>query len=72
MHVRTADDSMTTAIFESEVQAVFDRVQAPGSAVFPSPENWRDACIYFLMVDRFNNPQVAPKNTPFDVQFSEF
>ena len=70
--MRTADDSMTTSIFDSEVQAVLDKVQAPGGALFQSPEDWRDECIYFLMVDRFNNPQVAPKNMPFDAQFSEF
>jgi glycosidase len=28
---------------------------------FPSPADWRDCWIYFLMVDRFNNPSAAPK-----------
>jgi glycosidase len=27
---------------------------------FPSPEDWRDELIYFLLVDRFNNPNQAP------------
>lgn len=28
----------------------------PGE-VFPSPRHWRDVCIYFLLVDRFDNNQ---------------
>ena len=31
--------------------------------VFPSPEDWRDQVIYFLLVDRFNNPDM--KGEPF-------
>jgi glycosidase len=27
---------------------------------FPSPEDWRDHWIYFLMIDRFNNPNKDP------------
>ena len=33
---------------------------------FPSPEEWREAPIYFLMIDRFNNPSAKPKHQPFD------
>jgi glycosidase len=28
---------------------------------FPSPVDWRDHWIYFLMIDRFNNPATPPK-----------
>jgi glycosidase len=28
---------------------------------FPSPGDWRDCCIYFLMLDRFANPSDAPR-----------
>jgi glycosidase len=28
---------------------------------YPSPSDWRDSCIYFLMLDRFNNPRSLPK-----------
>lgn len=35
----------------------------PSGEVFPSPEDWRDQVIYFLLVDRFNNPDI--KSEPF-------
>jgi len=34
---------------------------------FPSPDDWRDHWIYFLLVDRFNNPSKPPqKSDPYD------
>jgi glycosidase len=30
---------------------------------YPSPTDWRDCWIYFLMIDRFNNPAASPKFT---------
>jgi glycosidase len=35
---------------------------------FPSPIDWRDCWMYFLMVDRFANPQAPPKH-PWNQQF---
>lgn len=32
------------------------QIQAP----FPSPEDWRDQVIYFVMIDRFYNPEKKP------------
>jgi hypothetical protein len=61
---------MTTSIFDSEVQAVLEQGQTASGNLFPSPGDWRDECIYFLMVDRFNNPDTAPRNSPFDAQFN--
>lgn len=29
---------------------------------YPSPEDWRDQWIYFLLVDRFNNPSNSPRH----------
>ena len=39
---------------------------------FPSPPDWRDVWIYFLLVDRFNNPITPPCNAPFDGEFGTF
>ncbi|QJW90445.1 alpha-amylase [Spirosoma taeanense] len=33
---------------------------------FPSPPDWRDTWIYFLLLDRFNNPVAPPRLSPFD------
>ena len=40
-------------------------VQVDGNVVqipypYPSPTDWRDCWIYFLLIDRFNNPAAAP------------
>jgi glycosidase len=37
-----------------------------GGPYFPSPEDWRDCLIYFLMVDRFNNDNGNPPVEPWD------
>lgn len=60
---------MPDSVFSPEAQAVLDRARAsagqPGGP-FPSPADWRDQWIYFLMMDRFNNPAAAPVHQPFD------
>jgi glycosidase len=35
---------------------------------FPSPEDWRDCWIYFLMLDRFNNPVARPAG-PWNMKY---
>jgi glycosidase len=54
-----------TSLFAPDFQAVLDAATAAPNA-FPSPADWRDQWIYFLMVDRFNNPAVSPLSPPFD------
>jgi hypothetical protein len=52
-----------------DFQAIYDRAGANAGqpeGPFSSPEDWRDQWIYFLMVDRFNNPAADPKHSPFD------
>jgi glycosidase len=70
---------MPTSIMSPDVQAVFDQAQSPQAkrvavgdetveilTPFPSPADWRDQWIYFLLVDRFDNPQVPPRFAPYD------
>ncbi len=58
------------SLFDSSFQAVLEAVRDDGSehlALTPSPVDWRDQWIYFLMIDRFNNHKsTAPKQPPFD------
>ena len=60
---------MPSSLSADDFQAVLDRAEQtagrPGGP-FPSPEDWRDLPIYFLMVDRFNNPTAGPRHAPFD------
>jgi glycosidase len=39
---------------------------------FASPADWRDASIYFVMLDRFENPNAPPRRAPFDGAFDTF
>ena len=39
---------------------------------FSSPADWRDSWIYFLLVDRFNNPIAPPRHLPFDGEHGVF
>ena len=60
---------MPTSLFAPDFQSVLDQAvnpPTPAAAVFPSPEDWRDCWIYFLMLDRFNNPSAGPNHSPFD------
>jgi glycosidase len=59
---------MPDSLFSPEFEAVFTQARDTGGPVkaFPSPIDWRDQLIYFLMVDRFNNSQAAPRHQPFD------
>lgn len=50
----------------------FDGRMVEISRPFPSPEDWRDVFIYFLMIDRFNNPDAPPHHKPFDENYGGF
>jgi hypothetical protein len=63
---------MPSSLFDPQVQSVIDAARAGGGALFPSPEDWRDVPIYFLMIDRFNSDARSPRNLPFDAAFGEF
>lgn len=59
---------MPDSLYSPEFQSVFSQVKDVGGSprTFPSPADWRDQCIYFLMVDRFNNTAAPPRHQPFD------
>lgn len=70
---------MPTSIMSPNVGALLVQARAPRTkrvvigertveipTPFPSPADWRDHWIYFLLVDRFHNPQAPPRFTPFD------
>ncbi|MDZ7291346.1 MAG: alpha-amylase family glycosyl hydrolase [candidate division KSB1 bacterium] len=76
---------MSTSIWNPEAQAFFDQVRIPRTrrikvgtkaveipVPFPSPEDWRDKWIYFLLIDRFNNPVAPPRHSPWDGEHGEF
>ena len=65
---------MPTSLFSPEFQAVLNAAADPASPAppFPSPIDWRDQWIYFLMVDRFNNPGGPPKAAFDDPNFDGF
>ena len=68
---------MPSSLFEKEVRDVLTaathpseiRVRLPGqdesksvTRPFTSPVDWRDQWIYFIMLDRFNNPKSSPRS----------
>jgi glycosidase len=59
---------MPNSLFSAEFNSVLSQVKDTGGKPksFPSPIDWRDEWIYFLMVDRFNNSSAAPRHQPFD------
>lgn len=60
---------MFTSLFSTEVQNVMDTAESQANTPagpFQSPADWRDQIIYFIIVDRFNNPAALPVHTPYD------
>jgi glycosidase len=68
--------STPASLIAADLQAVLERAKKTSgqpSGPFPSPEDWRDLPIYFLMVDRFNNRSAPPRHLPFDdPSFSDY
>src|SRR5271155_1556253 len=56
---------MPDSLFGPDFQQIYTAAVEVGGG-FPSPADWRDQPIYFLMLDRFNNPAAPPRHMPFD------
>ncbi|MBP32445.1 MAG: alpha-amylase [Cupriavidus sp.] len=76
--------AVPTSAFSTDVDAVLDAARVPQvrtisvcdqvvkiSCPYKSPEDWRDRWIYFVLVDRFNNPREAPR-APWNAMFGNF
>lgn len=77
---------MLLSLNDPLVQSTFDRVSKRTTRVvkvgtenrtivtpFPSPQDWRDVWIYFLMLDRFNRADdESPASMPYDKPFAKF
>jgi glycosidase len=76
---------MPDSVFDADVLGAFERARAPQvrrvrigdatidvTAPFASPADWRDQWIYFLLVDRFDNPAAPPRVQPYDGQTDVF
>jgi glycosidase len=76
---------MSESAWDTEVQSTLDQAYQPGVKLvymgnrnvevltpFPSPIDWRDTWIYFMMIDRFNNPAAPPHHQPWDQPWGDF
>jgi glycosidase len=57
------------SLHDPNVQAAIQAARIPPAGTagpYASPADWRDGWIYFLMVDRFNNPDHLPVHQPYD------
>ena len=57
---------MPKSAWHPSIHAAFDAARRPQRGVFLSPPDWRDQWIYFLLLDRFNNPHAAPNAQPWN------
>jgi glycosidase len=76
---------MPDSVWDTEVQNTLDQASKPGARLvyvgnrnvevltpYPSPIDWRDIWIYFMMVDRFNNPAAPPHHQPWDQPWGDY
>ena len=77
---------MLLSLSDPAVQSAFDEAAAPTTRTvrvgsvshtittpFPSPQDWRDGWIYFLLLDRFNRADGRPPaSLPYDAPFGGF
>lgn len=64
--------AITEATSPSQRRVRVGRRQVSIPTLFPSPADWRDHWIYFLLIDRLNNPAAPPRHLPFDGEHGVF
>ncbi|GAB4547123.1 MAG: alpha-amylase family glycosyl hydrolase [Anaerolineae bacterium] len=62
---------MPRSIFSPEVLQTLNDAQRHPERSHPSPADWRDVWMYFLITDRFNNPQMPPRQ-PWNAEVGTF
>jgi glycosidase len=63
---------MLSSIWDAGVANTLEAARTSARPPYPSPEDWRDRLMYFLLVDRFNNPAAPPKVMPFNTPVNAF
>ncbi len=71
------NDAEAQALLEGAQRQMSRSITLDGASVtvpppFPSPQDWRDQWIYFLMLDRFDNPGAPPRRMPYDSIYGGF
>lgn len=61
--VETISQAQARARDEHTITVTVDGEQKEVRSPYPSPIEWRDQWIYFLLLDRFNNPSSPPRDT---------
>ena len=61
--------SLSSDAVRSAIAVALDPAQ---QRITPSPEDWRDRWIYFLMLDRFANPTQGAEHAPYDAPYLGF
>jgi pullulanase/glycogen debranching enzyme len=61
--LQTISDAQAAARQARTKTVVIDGQQRSVRSPFPSPGDWRDNWIYFLLIDRFNNPAHPPNGS---------
>jgi glycosidase len=62
-----------TSLSSDAVRSALTAALDPAQQRFtPSPEDWRDRWIYFVMLDRFANSAAGPRHAPYDAPYVGF
>jgi glycosidase len=66
------DDALAEARIPRTVRVKIGNRRIAVPKPFPSPPDWRDRWIYFLLVDRFAHPDAPPRILPYDAETGDF